>query len=517
MKFFGKYTLLFVVFVTGAAILIIEVVAVRILSPYYGNTIFTVSSVIGVVLAALSLGYYLGGRFADRYPLLKWFYSIILIGGLSVLFLQLLNLFFLPVIGYFLSIISGPFVSAMALFFIPSFLLGTLSPFAIKLQKLHFPNEGIGRITGGVFFWSTTGSIFGSFFAGFVLIPRFGVNQIIMATGILLTLIGLLPLMGLDLQRKNIIKVILITIIGTGMVIFFSFYFKHQSKEGLIYSHHGLYEKITIYDDEYDGRPARILRQDRTNSGAMFLDSDELAYDYTKYYILYKIFKPEVKEALAIGGGAYSVPKALLSELPNANIDVSEIEPSLFEIGKKYFRVPDDQRLKNYVQDGRRFLHDSEKKYDLIFSDVYYSLWSIPAHFTTEEFFQIAQNKLRPEGILIINLVGNLSSQFPSFIFSEIKTFKSIFPNSYFFAVKSPQSMDLQNIIFVGYNSNKEIDFNKPEIKESENQIIRKLSEKVINLDKFDLSPYPKLTDNFSPVEYLIAKLLKRHLAWTER
>ena len=186
INFIKKNSLLFVVFLTGACVLIIEIVATRILSPYFGNTIFTVSSVISVVLAALSVGYYIGGKLADKTPSEKVFYSIILSSGLSILFLQLLNLRLLPYLGYKLSLMNGPLITAIILFFIPSFLLGTLSPFAIKLQELNAPDKGIGSIAGEIFFWSTLGSIFGSLATGFIFIPKFGINQIVIATSLVL-------------------------------------------------------------------------------------------------------------------------------------------------------------------------------------------------------------------------------------------------------------------------------------------------------------------------------------------
>lgn len=506
MKYFKKFSLPFVVFLTGACVLIIEIVATRILSPYYGNTIFTVSSVIGIVLAALSVGYYFGGKYADKYPTEKVFYSIILISGLSVILLHLLALFLLPSLGYSLSIVSGPIISAIILFFIPSLLLGTLSPFAIKLQGQHFPEKGIGSITGEIFFWSTLGSIFGSLFAGFVLIPQFGISQIILAVAIILIILGFFPLLKIGILKKSIFKVILFSVIGILLISIFSA-FKSSS---VVYSHDGIYEKITIYDGEYAGRPTRFFQQDRSSSGAMFLDSDELVFDYTKYYALYKVFKPDVKNALVIGGGAYSIPKALLKDLPGATIDVSEIEPSLYELAQKYFKVAKTERLNNYTDDGRRLLHDTDKKYDLIFSDVYYSLFSIPAHFTTQEFFKIAKDKLSEDGIFVANLIGDLSRQEPSLIMSEIKTFQTVFPNSYFFAVDAPDKIGSQNIIFVGYNSNKKMDFNDPKITKDENPIIQSLGRKVIYLDRFEFSKYPLLTDNFSPVEYLTAQVLQK-------
>jgi predicted membrane-bound spermidine synthase len=116
------------VFLTGASVLILEVVAVRVLSPYYGNTIFTVSSVISVILLALSFGYYAGGKLADRHPTLPWFFAIILVSGLVLLLFYFLGTITLPILSSVLSISVGPLVSAALLFLLPAMLLGTLSP-----------------------------------------------------------------------------------------------------------------------------------------------------------------------------------------------------------------------------------------------------------------------------------------------------------------------------------------------------------------------------------------------------
>lgn len=510
MNYLKKNILLLVVFITGASILVVEIVATRILSPYYGSTIFTVSSVISVILAALSLGYYFGGRFADRHPNLKWFYGIIFLGGISIFLLQFLMLFLLPTLGYGLSLIYGPLVSSLLLFFLPSFLLGTLSPFAIKLQQETLSKkEGIGKVSGDVYFWSTCGSIFGSLLAGFFLIPHFGVNQIITSTAALLTFIGFIALLILKADRKTALRMILLSVTAISLAAFPSTFPKNKN---ILYERDGIYEKMVIYENMEDGRMVRFFQQDRSSSGAMFLNSNDLVYDYSKYYVLYKIFKPEARGALVIGGGVYSIPKALLADLPEAKVDVVEIEPSLFSLSQKFFRVSNDARLTTYIEDGRRFLHDSDKKYDLIFSDAIYTLLSIPSHLTTEEFLQIAKSKLTPDGILLINLPADLSTQGPSFFFSEAKTFISVFPNSYFFAVVSPKSKEMQNIIAVGYNSDKIMDFSQPEIKNSKNEIISNLNNRLIDMNQFDLTPFIKLTDNYSPVEYLTAQSITRAL-----
>lgn len=491
------------VFITGGCILVLEVTATRVLSPYFGNTIYSVSSIIGVILAALSLGYYCGGRLADRRPDASWFYSIILISGLSVIFLELIIILVLPFLGNSLSLIYGPLVASLALFFLPAMLLGTLSPYAIKLQSQAVPAEGIGRVSGTIFFFSTLGSIAGSLLTGFVLIPNFGVDRIIMGTGSLLALIGFLPLIKNGLKIRHFFLILFL-----GIILSAEYLALGLSLENIVYSRDGIYEKLVIYDREYNGRPTRFFLQDRSNSGAMYLQSDELVFDYTKYYSLYKIFKPEMKRALVIGGGAYSIPKALLNEPGVELVDVAEIEPSLYELAKKYFRLPDDSRLNNRVIDGRRWLYQADNQYDLIFSDVYYSLYSLPVHFTTVEFFRLAKSKLNDNGVFMANLIGNLGNRPPSLIFSEIKTLKSVFPNSYFFAVDSPDSGKTQNIIFAGLNGDQEIDFNDNAIKGDRNEIISQAGSKLVDLSRIDFNLYAKLTDNYSPVEYLTAKIL---------
>ena len=506
---------------TGASVLIVEVLAVRILSPYYGNTIFTVSSVISVILLALSVGYWAGGTLADRHPSLEWFFGIILASGLLLLLFHALGALALPRLSAALSLATGPLVSATVLFLIPALLLGTLSPFAVKLQSVFVPGEGVGRVAGRIFFWSTLGSITGSLLAGFVLIPRFGINRILVSTGIVLFALGFVPLVVLRAKRSRLgasfvaLAILLGTAWWTQTPVAQALLGVRESN--VVYSKDGVYQKITIYEGEYYGRPTRFLLLDRSESGAMFLDSDdptELVYDYTKYYSLYKIFTPRVRNALVLGGGAYSIPKALLAEVPDAEVDVAEIEPSFFDLAKQYFRASESPRLHNYVQDGRRFLQDSPRTYDLIFGDVYYSYFSVPPQFTTKEFFALAKSKLGRDGVFVANMIGDLSRRQPSLIMAELRTFQTVFSNSYFFAVDAVDKVNLvQNITLVGYNSDRIVDVDAPPVTTHPDPLIRFLRFKALDVDRrFELSPYPVLTDDFSPVEYLTARVLQRSL-----
>lgn len=491
--------------ITGACVLVVEIVATRILAPYFGNTIFSVTSVISVVLAALAIGYYTGGKLADRHPNQQLFYGLVFAGGISVFVLYWLQLMLLPTLAQHLPLTTGPLVVAIILFFVPGLILGTLSPFAIKLQQMIAKQEGIGSISGVIFFYSTMGSIFGSLLAGYVLIPHLGVRTTLVGVGVVLLALGLIPLLLLRADRRFLTKIgvlaLALTVVSAAT----------GPTTSALYSHDGIYEKIRIIDGQYGGKPTRFLYQDRSASGAMYLGSDEHVYDYTKYYALYEVFTPQAVRILVIGGGAYTMPKSYLQDLPHATIDVAEIEPSLIELSERYFDLPKDVRLNHYVEDGRRLLKDKAEPYDLIFGDAYHSLYSIPTHLTTKEFFQTAYDKLNDNGVFVMNIIGSLDTRPPSLIYAEIRTLRSVFPNVYLFAVDSTTSPHAQNLILVAHKSDQKITFNPEELATSRYEVVRTLNEHVVDVDGVNFSQYPIITDDYAPVESWTADLLRRY------
>lgn len=503
-NFITDKKLLLVVFVTGAAVLVIEVSATRILASYFGNTLYSFSSIISTVLGALSLGYYYGGRMADKNPSRRNFYLIIVYSGVSVLLLYVFSLFILPILGFLLSPMFGPLIASLALFFIPALLLGMLSPFAIKLQSEHAPPGTIGTISGEVFFWSTLGSIGGSLISGFFLIPSFGVDVIMVGLALALIIVGILGVGIGGISKKTAQNIGFL--VFAGLIVSVGWWQGTHKK--FLAVQDGIYEKLYVYDGTYEGKPTRFFFQDTTASGAMNLEDGGLAYEYTKYYDTHRVFNSGIKRALVIGGGIYSVPKHLLLDIPDVRVDVAEIEPSLYDLAKKYFGLKDDPRLSNYVVDGRRFLHDSTDMYDFIFTDAYKSLYSMPVHLTTKEFFETANNKLASGGVFMANIIGSLSPKTPSFTLSEMRTFRSVFPNSYFFATKSPNSTEPQNLIFVGFKSDQIQNLSSSEVLHDKNPLVRSLGEKLIDMNTFDFSQYTMFTDNYAPVEYYGARFL---------
>ncbi len=502
------------VFITGGCVLIIEVLATRMLSPFFGNTIFTVSSVISVILAALSIGYFWGGKIADRYSSASIFYRIINVSGILVLLFHILKIALIEQISTVFSLTYGPLISSLSFFFLPALFLGMLSPYAVKLQDASIQGSGVGTVAGTIFFWSTLGSIGGSLLAGFILIPLFGINQIILGVSVVLFGLGFLPLIFWRKKERNLLLFLFVSLLSFLTLTFVTNFFFSEVTDGLVYKKNGVYENITIVDSHFEGRPTRFLLQDRSFSGAMFLDSDdptELVFDYTQYYSLYQL-QPKTERVLVLGSGAYSIPKAFLAALPSSQVDVVDIEPVLEDLGKEYFNVPHSPRLHTYTEDGRRFLLDSDKGYDLIYSDVYSTLHSVPTHFTTQQFFEIAKESLNQDGMFTANIIGDLSRQQPSFILSEMKTFQSVFPNSYFFAVDDPGKTSVQNIMFLGIKNEEKLDFSNDKITSSSSEIVRTLSQKKIDVRRFNLDSdlVPILTDNYAPVDYFLSKSLQR-------
>ncbi len=501
MKFFGSSKfLLATVFITGAAVLVIEVLAVRMLSPYFGNTIFSVSSIISVILLALSVGYYFGGILADKFPKPEVFYGLIFLSGITVFCVHIINTLFVPYLGFVFPITYGPLIVSLLLFLIPALLLGTLSPFVIKLVSLSLPSSGIGATSGKVFFFSTLGSIFGSLFAGFYLIPHFGVASILISVSLVLSILGIIPILFTD-KKKTFIGILVI-------VASISFGVKPTQADNVLYESSGLYSKISIIDSVFDGLPTRLLLLDKNNSSGMVLETGGLAFSYTKYYKLFELVVPEAKNFLVIGGGAYSVPADIINLRPDAVVHVSEIEPSLIELAYKYFSLQNTDRLVNHLEDGRRFLHDTDEKFDFIFGDGFASLYSVPTHMTTFEFFEEIKKKLSDSGAVAINFIGSLEEANESFILSEIRTFQTVFPNSYFFAVRDKDSDGVQNMIFLGINGERKIDFSPNSLSKTNEPILFDLENHLVDPNDFDLEKYPLLTDDFAPVDYLISKLL---------
>jgi len=280
---------------------------------------------------------------------------------------------------------------------------------------------------------------------------------------------------------------------------------------GTLHESNGIYEHIKVQDLLYNGRPARVLFQDRTVSGLRYMDNGETV-DYVKYPPIISLLNLDVKKALAIGGGTYILPQSLIDNFPRAIVDVAEIEPTLFDIGQKFFQVVPDPRLRNHVTDGRRFLADAHEKYDLIFTDVYYAM-TIPSHFATKEYHELVRDRLTSGGVYMANLVGDLNPAAPNVLFSQMRLIRETFPNSYFFATIDPQSRDTQSIVAFAINGPTTMKLDSELVRNNPNPILSELVNKVIDEDGINWDEYVLMTDNYAPVEYFGLASLRRELS----
>jgi MFS family permease len=275
-----KYLLEVVVFVCGALVMVFELVGARILGPYAGTSLFVWTSLIGIILGSLSLGYFFGGKISDKHPDYGAFGLIILLAGIAILMTAISKDFVLRYLSVRIFDIRWlAVVSSIFLFAPGSFFMGMVSPFGVKLKLQAL--EKTGSTAGNLYAISTIGSIAGTFAAGFYLIPAFGSTSLVYFISLVLIASSLLIFVSL----KKWIEVILTVFF---LVVNIYFYQRSVLKNQSFVDVDTSYNRVMIYDtkDSRTGKPVKIMRINDERSSAMFLDDDELVFQYLKYYDL---------------------------------------------------------------------------------------------------------------------------------------------------------------------------------------------------------------------------------------
>jgi len=488
-----SFVLELTVFVCGALVMIYEIIGSRILSPHIGTSTYTWTSLIGVILAALSLGYWLGGKAADRKPDIKILASSIFIAGGLVSVTILFKDSLLSVIAASTLPIEIKAVLAAIFLFAPaSIFLGFVIPYAVKL-KTESLND-MGKTVGRLYALSTIGSILGTFSAGFFLIPFVGSTRTLyfIAAGLFLLSILLAPF---ALSKSNV-AIFVIFVLGITASEIQTYYLRQYLN---FYDIDTQYNRVQIYETKHkkDGKPIRAMRIDPSFfQSSMYLESDELTSEYAKFYHLLRHFKPNFQKTLMIGGAGYSFPKEYLRTYPNAEMDVVEIDSQMTALAKRFFRLKENPRLNIYHQDGRVFLNQAETaKYDAVLMDAFTTLFSVPFQLTTIEAVKEINRVMKDGGVVIFNLGGVIEGKGNRFLRAEIETYKVVFPEVYLFKVDSKaKDSDVQNLIIVGL---KPAPSNK--LQSDDTQIKSLLSRRYIG--EIPLSN-KTLTDELAPVEH---------------
>jgi spermidine synthase len=388
-----------VVFVVGAASLGSEIAATRLLAPYFGASTLIWANTIAVVLVALSGGYALGGRLADRDPQMTRLCQLVLAAAVLLAVVPFVSGPLLRVAVVALSSVSvGAFVGSLCavlvLVAIPVLLLGTVAPFAIRLALQR--TEEAGRVSGRLYAISTAGSLVGTFAAALVLIPFAGTHRTFLAFALALAVVA-----ALGLARRFALVVAAIAVL---LAI----------PPGAINAKVGDGARV-IFETETPYQYARVVQQPdggrwlQLNEGvaihSLLQPGSFLTHNYWDEFLVLPVAVARTPPArLAIlGNAAGTTARAYGHYFPATAIDAVEIDGELTRIGRRYFDLRPRPQLRTITADARPWLAASSRRYDAIFIDAYRQPY-VPFYLTTREFFALVRSHLRPHGIAIINV-----------------------------------------------------------------------------------------------------------------
>ncbi|HEV8434181.1 MAG TPA: fused MFS/spermidine synthase [Thermoanaerobaculia bacterium] len=441
------------VFVSGAILMALEMVASRFLAPQYGNSIIVWASLISVFLAGLSIGYWLGGAFADRLPSMNGVAAVLLTAGGFVLLIPLAAPLVFAVAPA--DVRSGSLTAAVLLFLAPTVLMGSVSPYAIRLDAAD--RERLGRSAGVLYAISTCGSIFGTIATAFWLIPFAGIDNLTYMLGA--ALVGLATVVAVYAgARQRVMRIAIAagasTALLIGAVVMASDSTAWQkwrrpqtSDTKLVYVHDSFYHHIAVTD----AAGTRSLKfDDYVQSAVSLLDPLEARTDYTDHLHL-GVALAHPHDVLMIGLGGGTLVKQFLRDYPGVRIDVAEIDPDVVGVAGRFFAVPiHDPRTNIAVEDGRRFLEHTPRKYDLIVLDAF-NRHSVPFHLVTREFFELCRSKLQPGGYIEMNFIARPGGDANEALASVFETLGTAFSERYAFA-RDPKSRQQRNWILIGGN-----------------------------------------------------------------
>ena len=504
--------LYFSVFASGMTTLAVEISASRLLGNIFGTSNLVWASIIGLILIYLTVGYFLGGRWADRSPHQRTMYLIMAWGAFLI---GLVPLVANPVLRVAadafdhlqVGVLFGAFAGVLILFSIPVTLLGTISPFAIRLS-IRTPAEA-GTISGRIYAISTLGAFVGTFLPVLLFIPTIGTTMTFIVFSVFLMLVAIVGLWVSCGWRVALpwlwmpIAIILLVILGFGRGV--------KATPGQIFETESEYNYIQVL--EVDG-----YRYLRLNEGqgihSAYHPTEINYYGPWKQFLAAPFFNqppfyPEDVQNIAIVGLAAGTTARQATEVYGPiPIDGFEIDPKIIEVGQQYFGM-NQPNLNAMAQDGRWGLERSPHKYDLIVLDAYRPPY-IPWHLTTIEFFQNVQDHLTENGTLAINvgrapgdrrlidiMVGTLQMVFPSVYVMDVPdTFNSII-----YVTMQPTSADNLYINFIDLSDRADV---HPLLIES------------LQIAALNLQPTPEsttvFTDDLAPIEWITNNMVLRFM-----
>ena len=372
--------------------LAVEILGTRIIGPYYGVSIFLWSALISVTLIALSVGYMIGGRIADRKKDASFLAVIIAVAGVITILIPVFRNSVISItesMGLRISVL----ITSFMLFFPPLTFLGMVSPYAVKLKTQSL--DVVGTSAGDLYAVSTIGSVLAALLTGYILIPNFGVIKLTISIGIILILTSLFLFIS---GRKKVTTVVSTILIIAAAVISFNFLpsEKADPSKGIVAFKQSVYGEIRVMDADQ----TRMLLIDGGIHTAVDKATGDNILPYAWVIDIAKNIEKYKGDMLLIGLGGGSVLKSFYED--DWDVQAVEVDPEIISIEKKYFNhVPGFDNIVN--DDGREFLRTTDRTYDLIVLDAFGSS-SVPFHLTTVEAFKLAKSRLKDDGIMVVNI-----------------------------------------------------------------------------------------------------------------
>lgn len=414
------------VFLSGAALMGLEIAGSRVLAPVFGTSVFVWGSLITTFLAALAIGYAAGGKLADARPDPAILSNVLTGSGLLLwlLFVRpdpLLDLFAaVPVPDRFRALLA-----ALALFAVPSVLMGAVTPFAVRLCARDVAT--VGSSAGRLSAISTAGSILGTFAMTFFLIPAFALPPILFGLGATLVVAGLLCVPRPSLSR---VATLAAATVAGGSVYLLGTPEPASPVPGgkVVFQKETAYHRIRVVDQ---GLRRALYFDNRLQGYRYRAGAAEGESSYVDGLLVgLALRRSPAASAVAIGLGPGMLPALLASARPEVSVTSIEIDPEVVRVAGAYFGFRADANDRVLVGDGRRELDRRVDGADVIFQDAYFAD-SIPFHLITREFFELARRKLTEDGVLAANFGGLLTGEGNALFWSAHKTVGQVFPRVY--------------------------------------------------------------------------------------
>ena len=409
-----------IAFCIGYALMAFELVASRILAPAIGSSTYVWTSVIGVIIGALALGYAFGGFIADK-RVKHTDIALLLLSGSVAMALCLVSA------PGFLSILTEisqdarlrGLLASLGLFAPASFILGAVSPYLVRLHTQGITQTG--RSVASLSALNALGGIAGTFSVGFFFFGYIGSQQTLAFICLLVLLASwaVVPKkqtrMRLAVSAATILLIVTVFLpIGTSQAVSIDSATSH-------------YEVITTTDRQ--GHPVRylVIGNQGVQSGVRLDAPRDLALPYAQQMASFVQAAPQKQRILVLGGGAFSLPGYLAQTYPSSSVDVVEIDPTLVDIAHKYFFLQDRPNLHIHREDARTFLNSNQQRYDIIIVDVFSEL-SVPFTLTTTEYAHALASKLQPNGTVLVNAIISPSDSCREFTGRILASYQSALP-----------------------------------------------------------------------------------------